>query len=311
MEEISETPDDNVEEGILQAASLDRKNNCLGRDRWRDRPAIKSCTINPLSPSIWKYNSDTGKLYSSGVISAHFGTTCIVERFDYRDGSTVGLGSCSKVNFLPLRFVHLHPDGSANSKYEALKHFEKFDDSHATSVVVSILATNATDKAVAVFKCPTTKLPFPLQLHDRHNDGLNTTRRNFQTFAGVGHYTKVITKRFYYYYYRIDIFLLDILKTTNVQTVYGMKFNIYSMAWYVDAAAARQEPLLQPFQSMSVAELQQSTDFYRVVSTEGSFDRTLMLKLAMTLKKDLLIQGLVEELPLKPRNSVSAFSNME
>jgi len=90
-----------------------------------------------------------------------------------------------------------------------------------------------------------------------------------------------------------------------------MKFNIYSMAWYVDAAASRQEPLLQPFQSMSVAELQQSTDFYRVVSTEGSFDRTLMLKLAMTLKKDLLIQGLVEELPLKPRNSVSPFSNME
>ena len=117
----------------------------------------------------------------------------------------------------------------------------------------------------------------------------------------------------YYYYYRIDIFLLFILflKKTNVQTVYGMKFNIYSMAWYVDAAAARQEPLLQPFQSMSVAELQQSTDFYRVVSTEGSFDRTLMLKLAMTLKKDLLIQGLVEELPLKPRNSVSPFSNME
>ena len=91
-----------------------------------------------------------------------------------------------------------------------------------------------------------------------------------------------------------------------------MKFNIYSMAWYADAAAARQEPLLQPFQSMSVSELQQSTDFYRVVSTEGSFDRrTLMLKLAMTLKKDLLIQGLVEELPLKPRNSVSPFSNME
>ena len=234
-----------------------------------------------------------------------------MERFDYRDGSTVGLGSCSKVNFLPLRFVHLHLDGSANPKYEALKHFEKFDGSHATSAVVSTLATNATDKAVAVFKCPTTKLPFPLQLHDRHNDGLNSTRRNFQTFAGVGHYTKVITKRFYYYYYRIDIFLLDILKTTNVQTVYGMKFNIYSMAWYVDAAAARQEPLLQPFQSMSVAELQQSTDFYRVVSTEGSFDRTLMLKLAMTLKKDLLIQGLVEELPLKPRNSVSPFSNME
>ena len=91
------------------------------------------------------------------------------------------------------------------------------------------------------------------------------------------------------------------------QTVYGMRFNIYSMAWYVDAAVARQEPLLQPFRSMSLAELQQSTDFYRAVSTEGAFDRTLMLKLAMTLKKDLLIQGLIEELPLKPRNSVNAF----
>ena len=187
----SQLPEDYIEEGLLQAASLDRKNNCLGRDRWRDRPAIKSCTINPLSSSIWKYNFDTGKLYSSGVISAHFGTTCIVEKFDGHDGPKIGLGSCSKFDYLPLRFVHLHPDGSANSKYETLKNFDSGKSPTSTSVALPI-AINATEKAVEVFKCPTTLLPFPLRLYDdAHNSSSHTTSSSFQTFAGVGHYTKV------------------------------------------------------------------------------------------------------------------------
>lgn len=193
----SESSEDYVEEGLLQAASVDRKNNCLGRDRWRDRPAIKSCTINPLSSSIWKYNFDTGKLYSSGVISSHFGTTCIVERFDGHDGSKIGLGSCSKFNYLPLRFVQLHPDGSANSKYGALKNFDNGKSPFSTSstttavVVLPMVVTNTTEKAVEIFKCPTTMLPFPLRLYDSYNGSSQNINSRFQTFAGVGHYTKV------------------------------------------------------------------------------------------------------------------------
>lgn len=96
----------------------------------------------------------------------------------------------------------------------------------------------------------------------------------------------------------------------TLQTVYGMQFNIYSMAWYVDTTAVRKESILQEYQAYPLTQLQESLDFYRVISTQGSFDRTLMLKLAMTLKRDLLIQGLVDELPLKPRNKVIYYSQI-
>jgi hypothetical protein len=84
-----------------------------------------------------------------------------------------------------------------------------------------------------------------------------------------------------------------------------MRFNIYSMGWYMEAEAARNDEVLQPFRRMSLQELQASPAFFQTLSSAGSFDRTLLIKLAMTLRRDLLVQGLVDELPLRPNNAVS------
>lgn len=85
-----------------------------------------------------------------------------------------------------------------------------------------------------------------------------------------------------------------------------MTWNVYDLGWYVDIEAARIDPALTSFHGLSSAELQRNEDFLQIMSSSTiSFDRSLMIKLAMTLPKDVIVQGLVEELLLAPNHKVS------
>mmetsp|Transcript_26791 Transcript_26791/g.38264 ORF Transcript_26791/g.38264 Transcript_26791/m.38264 type:complete len:452 (-) Transcript_26791:151-1506(-) len=250
---------DHIEEGLLQSGNSDRKGNCLGRDRWRDRLALMSCATSPLSPALWKFNFDKGMLFSSGVISTHFGAVCVTyNNSKQHNDSRVLLGGCSKYGYRVLRFVHV--DHTLNRPLGKT----------ATPIPrIAVSEPNISSRAVPSVTCPVTSLALPSRL-DLHLPGPQ------QVLVGGGAYTK---------------------------TVYGMRFKIYSMAWYLEEEAARRDPALRPFRDMTLPELQASPEFFQALSSEGSFDRTLLIKLAMTLRRDLLVQGLVDELPLRPDNA--------
>jgi hypothetical protein len=94
--------------------------------------------------------------------------------------------------------------------------------------------------------------------------------------------------------------------TSYIQTFMGMTFNVYSMGWYVEAQAAQRDPLLQSFQHMPVADLQQTQAFYdRMCAPGAPFDRTLLVKLAMTLKTKMLLEGFLNEVVLQPQNKAA------
>lgn len=80
---------------------------------------------------------------------------------------------------------------------------------------------------------------------------------------------------------------------------------MYSVGWYVEAQGARKDPALRAFEGLSANELATSSEFYSAMTVNAVYDRTIFIKLAMALQTDLMIRGLVEELQISPRNSVS------
>jgi hypothetical protein len=80
---------------------------------------------------------------------------------------------------------------------------------------------------------------------------------------------------------------------------------VYSVGWYVEAQGARKDPALRAFEGLSANELATSSEFYSAMTVNAAYDRTIFIKLAMALQTDLMIRGLVEELQISPRNSVS------
>lgn len=170
---------DRLEEGLLQAVNVENR-KCLARDRWKDSLYLKPCSTSPFSPALWKYNFDLGKLYSSGVISAHFGATCL----NYRNVSvvdtnaaTIRVGSCQKFGFRPLRFVFMLAP--------------IFPSPQFTSPVPTTIPQNSSLQASKQepilsppeFVCPVTSLTLPLNLSTSLSEG--------HLFTGAGLYSKV------------------------------------------------------------------------------------------------------------------------
>lgn len=85
-----------------------------------------------------------------------------------------------------------------------------------------------------------------------------------------------------------------------------MKFNVYSVGWYVDAKAVQQDERFLPYSDQSYDALKSSVEFNKLMTKSGGYNRSLFIKLAMTLKKDMVLQGLVEELQISRQNAVSS-----
>lgn len=87
-----------------------------------------------------------------------------------------------------------------------------------------------------------------------------------------------------------------------------MTFKVFSLAWYVEAEVVATSKTFDPYRDLPYEELVKSEDFYALMTQPGEFDRTLFIKAAMTLKRDLVIQGLLEELLIEPKHAVSCSS---
>ena len=76
------------------------------------------------------------------------------------------------------------------------------------------------------------------------------------------------------------------------------------MGWYVEMQGARKDPSLRAFETLSDSELATSPAFYEaMVEPDAQYDRTVFIKIAMTLKTDLMINGLVNELGVSRENA--------
>jgi hypothetical protein len=75
----------------------------------------------------------------------------------------------------------------------------------------------------------------------------------------------------------------------------------------VEVQGARKDASLKAFEGLGASELSSSTDFYSAMVSNAAYDRTIFIKLAMALQTDLMIRGLVEELQISAKNSVSNF----
>ena len=73
----------------------------------------------------------------------------------------------------------------------------------------------------------------------------------------------------------------------------------------MEVQGARKDSSLKAFEGLSASELSSNTDFYSAMVGTAAYDRTIFIKLAMALQTDLMIRGLVEELQISAKNSVS------
>ena len=71
-----------------------------------------------------------------------------------------------------------------------------------------------------------------------------------------------------------------------------MNFKVFTLGRYVDHEAFRNDGRLSPYKDIPSEQLQSDQSFFdAVVSPSASYDRSVLIKLAMTLKFELMIQG--------------------
>jgi len=123
------------------------------------------------------------------------------------------------------------------------------------------------------WECPKTKLLFPRSI----NTDNNLYNQSIQVFMGGDVYIK---------------------------TVFNMNFKVYTMGWYVEADKLKDNLLFKPFQGLSSKELSNNPIFYETMIAESDYDRSLLIKLAMTIKCELMISGLMDELGMSDNNKI-------
>lgn len=136
---------------------------------------------------------------------------------------------------------------------------------------VSLPTSNSQDisPSSSEWICPHTGLHLPLHLKDNKDSDFNS-----QSFVGGGIYTK---------------------------QAFGMLFKVFSLAWYIDKEKASQDSTLSYYRNH---EDHLSSEFYdALISPHAHYDRSILVKMAMSVKRDMLIEGLVQDLNMKPENS--------
>lgn len=89
-----------------------------------------------------------------------------------------------------------------------------------------------------------------------------------------------------------------------VKAAFGMVFKVFSVAWYLQRDKAATDSTLAAFRETNNEDMAASNTFFDALASPlASYDRSLLVTMAMDVKKDLLLAGLVQELDLKPENS--------
>eukprot|EP01038_Epipyxis_sp_PR26KG_P010287 gene10287-13830_t len=283
-----------------EETELKTDNTCLGRSRTSRMGELRSkkCSKNPLSTTLWKYDFESGKLSTGGITSQLFGSKCVTKSGTLAKcwKGSKDFARLKRVNFALLKLI-------SKRKYSNIPIAELMDDypimssSSKTSVIDDIslntipsseptfsptllLPSEQQSNSIldyGFFKCPISGLLLPRNLdnHFKNVSSIKIGTEKRQVLMGTGVYSRV---------------------------AFGMNFKIYTIGWYVEAKAVQEDESFIPYKDKSFEELIMDENFYSLM-TKGSYERTILVKLAMTLKTELIIQGLVEELHLKPLHS--------
>ena len=128
---------------------------------------------------MWTYEHETGKLKSGGIISSHFGNSCL------NDLKANKLGDCEKNGYKSIKFINFHTKNQIINDYDLVHN----NNNHRTGKNIN----NALIES-GTYTCPTTGLVFQRNLN-HYMDKENEKKK--QVLMGSGIFSKVC----YYYYY--------------------------------------------------------------------------------------------------------------
>ena len=274
------------------APDEDQEQLCLGKLVTSGQPfpvtTLRRCSSSISGPTMWEYDFESQRLSTaSGLISRFMGPLCVL-----REEESASTQHCS-MGYTRLRpIIHtvrkdddvLLEDDSDKASSSSSSSSSGGSGGEANSLERANGVAEAHSIEYGDWICPKTGLVFPRNLDDRlhraSESGKQISPEGRQVFVGGG----VFTKRMFNY-----------------------DFKVYTLGWYVEMNAAQKDPTLKKFEGLSDSELASSPEFYdAIISENATYDRTIMVKLAMALKKDLMVKGLVEELQVLPKNAVSS-----
>jgi hypothetical protein len=242
---------------------------CLSRAPYSAKVELSKCSAKEKNV-YWKYDQDTGALESISTLRAAWWRKvtplCVVNDDIKR------LQDCRR-KYTVLTVITL-----VNRPFQ-FTYDDDNDDPISPPIAVLPSLSNIPD--IGFWQCPITGQLLPRNLDTfftSYSTSKTTPQSGRQVLMGAGLFTKV---------------------------VFGMKFNVYSIGWYVDVAALQKLPthILTPFMGLTSDQLAKTESFIQFLIQPGGFDRTLILKLAMTLKKEVVMQGLVEELKVTKQHA--------
>lgn len=306
---------------------------CLGRKRSLTNThelMLHPCSTSQFSRTRWTYDYSSGMLSSNSIYSKTFGSSCVNNDPKYI------VQSC-KNKFTPLKRV-LFEDRSAyyakqtKSSTTSSTTSHKMKSTDGENVALSIKEEDTNNNQLideGTWKCPITGLIFPrnLDVHLSHLEldllssvvaATTATSSSRSSSTSSNNNNSNETSQFVLNSTIVTNTIVDINKRQVFmgsgilsKVFMTMTFNIFSMAWYVEATALQNDPTLSMYSKYTLEELLTSQDFFEQLSSTGDYDRTLFVKLAMTLKTKLLLQGFLDEIVLEPKNKaiISAASN--
>jgi hypothetical protein len=91
---------------------------------------------------------------------------------------------------------------------------------------------------------------------------------------------------------------------TYHKVYFGVSINVYSVAFYMPSNWLDSDPIVIKYIGKNVTVGEFAHQFVEDLLEDVVYDRAVLIQLAMTLSKSTLVQGLVDDLPMKDENKV-------
>lgn len=84
---------------------------------------------------------------------------------------------------------------------------------------------------------------------------------------------------------------------TYFKSVFNLNFKVYTVGLYVERDAYRSKSLSR-YKGISSERLVQTSDFYPSIAASEDYDKSILIKMAMSVSTETLVQGLINDLKL-------------
>jgi len=259
-----------TEKGVLLVSTMHQQDDepkeriCLGRKKTTNDFKLIPCDTKSIFPSIyWRYDRETGKLFSPPNL---LGSRCVLHTTSIDEPTNQNnylltsnaILASCEQGFTPLQIIPV----SIPSDHQLHHH-------HTPT-------TQDEFEEERIYECPNTKQHMPCNLDNYHLVTPATASANAirsqQMLMGAGIFTK---------------------------TMFGMNFHVCEIGWYVNIQSIQTEKAFQIYSNLTKTQLLSSSSFFQLMySSNLSYERSMLIKLSMSIPKDILINGLLQEMNL-------------